>query len=94
MRGYGVRKGTMGAVLLASTLLGPLSAAACERHAKPAAAASSSQEPSHGEHSREAEAPAQLSAKCSCESKADCTCKKGQCRCDKCKKGRHGATRA
>lgn len=29
-----------------------------------------------------------LSAKCGCESAADCTCKKGQCACAKCKKHR------
>ena len=29
-----------------------------------------------------------LAAKCDCESKADCTCKKGQCKCSKCR-GRH-----
>jgi hypothetical protein len=29
-----------------------------------------------------------LTAKCQCGSKADCTCKKGQCECSKCK-GRH-----
>jgi len=28
-----------------------------------------------------------LSAKCQCSSKADCTCKKGQCECSKCKHG-------
>lgn len=30
-----------------------------------------------------------LAAKCQCSSKADCTCKKGQCECAKCKHGRH-----
>jgi hypothetical protein len=30
-----------------------------------------------------------LTAKCQCGSKADCTCKKGQCECAKCKGGRH-----
>jgi hypothetical protein len=35
-----------------------------------------------------APAPGTLHAdRCRCESKADCTCKKGQCRCPKC--GRH-----
>jgi hypothetical protein len=40
---------------------------------------------------RPAESPLQevdelLSAKCQCSSKADCTCKKGQCECARCKK--------
>lgn len=30
-----------------------------------------------------------LTAKCQCSSKADCTCKKGQCECAKCKHSRH-----
>jgi hypothetical protein len=29
-----------------------------------------------------------LTAKCQCSSKADCTCKKGQCECSKCKGGK------
>ena len=34
-----------------------------------------------------------LAAKCDCESKADCTCKKGQCKCSKCQ-GRHDVVEA
>jgi hypothetical protein len=31
-----------------------------------------------------------IAAKCSCESQADCTCKKGQCECKKCGSKHHG----
>ena len=93
-----VRKGTMGAVLLASSLLGPLSASACEHAAQatatPArtdAATPASQAAPHEAHGHAAlvqAGRALLAAKCSCDSKADCTCKKGQCKCSKCR-GRH-----
>jgi len=93
-----VRLGTMGAVLLGSTLLGPLSASACERHAAASTAAPApAAKDAHGHagplEPRAHEALVQagqklLAAKCSCGSKADCTCKKGQCKCSKCK-GRH-----
>jgi hypothetical protein len=92
------------AVLLAASLLGPAAWAgepgkACHcAHAKAKHAAQAvagpSAEPSHDA----AQAPAHealvetgrqlLAAKCSCESKADCTCKKGECKCKKCG-GRH-----
>ncbi|HET9452562.1 MAG TPA: metallothionein [Aggregicoccus sp.] len=106
MKDYGVRKGTMGAVLLASTLLGPLSATACERHAAAAqppapTAAQAAPRDAHAPapldaHAHEAlvqAGRALLAAKCSCDSKADCTCKKGQCKCAKCK-GRHDVLEA
>ena len=92
-----VRKGTMGAVLLASTLLAPLGAAACEHAAKATPSTSTRadaapQEPAqhdaHGHAALVQAGRALLAAKCSCDSKADCTCKKGQCKCKNCK-GRH-----
>jgi hypothetical protein len=97
-----VRLGTMGAVLLGSTLLGPVSASACERHAAASAAAAPAPKDAHGHaaplepHAHEALVQAGqklLAAKCSCGSKADCTCKKGQCKCSKCK-GRHDVLEA
>ena len=95
-----VRLGTMGAVLLGSTLLAPLSASACERHAAASTAAAApapAPKDAHGHaaplepHAHEALVQAGqrlLAAKCSCGSKADCTCKKGQCKCAT-SKGRH-----
>ncbi len=87
-----VRKGTMGAVLLASTLLAPLGATACEHAARatpsPAPASQAASHEAHGHAALVQAGRALLAAKCSCDSKADCTCKKGQCKCTKCR-GRH-----
>jgi hypothetical protein len=63
-------------------LLTPGVGHACEAHAKKKDSAA---------EARPAESPLKevdelLSAKCQCGSKADCTCKKGQCECDRCKK--------
>ncbi|MBJ6763252.1 metallothionein [Myxococcaceae bacterium JPH2] len=81
--------------LLAGGLLGaPSRADACEAHAKAAATATEPASPEakpaeKSEAARPLDAVDQLlSAKCSCGSKADCTCKKGACECSKCK-GRH-----
>ena len=96
-----MRKGAMAAVVLAVGWLAPLSAEACEpgAHAcackhKASAAAADAGGAAHAQDQAKAHAALVeagrklLAAKCSCESKADCTCKKGQCKCAKCK-GRH-----
>lgn len=85
-------------LLAGGMLWAPGEARACEAHAKQAAAAKGQQpapEKASGKGS-EADTASRpldeldqlLSAKCSCGSKADCTCKKGKCECSKCN-GRH-----
>lgn len=87
---------TVAALCMAGgVLLAPSVGHACEGHEHsastqaPAPAAKRDGEP----QARAAQSPLKevdelLTAKCSCGSKADCTCKKGQCECPKCK-GRH-----
>jgi hypothetical protein len=96
-----MRKGAVAAVVLAVGWLVPMPAEACEpgahacacKHAGSAAAADTGGG-AHAEDQARAHAALVeagrklLAAKCSCESKADCTCKKGQCKCKKCG-GRH-----
>ncbi len=79
MKRFGVTVAALG--IAGSVLLAPSVGHACERHERQAEAASASPE-----ESPLREVDALLSAKCQCESAADCTCKKGQCECGKCKK--------
>jgi hypothetical protein len=63
-------------------LLVPGVGQACESHGNAT--------PSQAAQARPAQSPLKevdelLAAKCQCDSKADCTCKKGQCECSKCK---------
>jgi hypothetical protein len=80
-------------------LLAPGVGHACERHQKAAqAAAPEVKTGAKAEAKKDGTAqalPTQdplkevdelLSAKCQCSSQADCTCKKGQCECTRCKK--------
>jgi hypothetical protein len=65
-------------------LLTPGEGHACEAHG-------GAKQQDSAARTRPAESPLKevdelLSAKCQCGSKADCTCKKGQCECAKCKK--------
>jgi hypothetical protein len=97
-----MRKGAFAAVVLAVGLIAPLRAAeACEpgakacacKHHGSAAAADASGGAHEADQARAHAALVEagrnlLAAKCSCGSKADCTCKKGQCKCAKCR-GRH-----
>jgi hypothetical protein len=88
---------TVAALFMAGgVLLAPSGAQACEAHGH----AATTQAPTpavkkDGEsQARPAQSPLKevdelLTAKCQCGSKADCTCKKGQCECAKCKSGRH-----
>ncbi|NNB88352.1 metallothionein [Corallococcus exiguus] len=88
-------------LLLGGLWLLPASAHACEAHAKAAAASKGTtpQTPAPEAHkapeAKTDDAPRPLeeldqllTAKCSCGSKADCTCKRGKCECSKCS-GRH-----
>jgi tryptophanyl-tRNA synthetase len=76
-------------------LLAPSVGHACEGHRKAATTQASTPEvkkDNAATQARPAQSPLQevdelLSAKCQCGSKADCTCKKGQCECSKCKSG-------
>jgi hypothetical protein len=76
-------------------LLVPSVGHACERH-DPAAktqAALPEAKKDGAAQARPAQNPLKevdelLTAKCQCGSKADCTCKKGQCECSKCKGGK------
>ena len=89
-----MRKGTFGALLLVASLVGvPGAARACEK-GKPchcAHAAHAAQKPAEAKpaqataHAELVKAGQELvAAKCSCGSKGDCTCKKGQGQCAKC----------
>jgi hypothetical protein len=79
--------------MVGGVLLTPGVGHACEAHGKGGttqAAVPEVKEDSAAQ-ARPAESPLQevdelLSAKCQCSSKADCTCKKGQCECARCKK--------
>jgi hypothetical protein len=86
-------------LVLGGLMLVPAAGHACEAHAKAAAARSAPQphaQPAPEKKAPESEAPQRpldeldqlMAAKCSCGSKADCTCKKGACQCSKCN-GRH-----
>lgn len=87
------------AVLLGGLCWVPATAHACEGHTK-AAASKTAPPPASteatGAKAKEAaprpleELDKVLTAKCSCGSKADCTCKRGKCECSKCS-GRHDA---
>jgi hypothetical protein len=73
-------------------LLVPGVGQACERHgnATPPQAVLPEAKKDAAAQARPAQSPLKevdelLAAKCQCESKADCTCKKGQCECSKCK---------
>jgi hypothetical protein len=91
-----MRKGTFGAVLLVASLVGvPGAARACEKgkpchcaHAAKAAQAAPTAEQQQAHDALVKAGQKLLAAKCSCSSKGDCTCKKGQCQCAKCG-GRH-----
>lgn len=75
-------------------LLAPGVGHACEKHAQGGAtqaAAVPEVKKDSAAQTKPAERPLQevdelLSAKCQCSSKADCTCKKGQCECPRCNK--------
>lgn len=76
-------------LLLGGLWLMPANAHACEAHAK-AAASKGSEKTAPEAKKDEAPRPLEeldqlLTAKCSCGSKADCTCKRGKCECSKCK---------
>ncbi|QAT86734.1 hypothetical protein EJ065_5199 [Corallococcus coralloides] len=89
-------------LLLGGLWLLPTSAHACEAHAKAAAASRMGTAPQTpapetrgAPEAKQDDAPRPLeeldqllTAKCSCGSKADCTCKRGKCECSKCS-GRH-----
>jgi tryptophanyl-tRNA synthetase len=75
-------------------LLAPSEGHACAEHQRAATAqeATPSEKKDGAAQARPAQSPLKevddlLSAKCQCSSKADCTCKKGQCQCSKCKHG-------
>jgi hypothetical protein len=77
-------------LLLGGLWLVPATGHACEAHAKAAtskdAAPTKAPEAAKDAGQRPLEELDQLlSAKCSCGSKADCTCKRGKCECSKCK---------
>jgi hypothetical protein len=86
---------TVAALFMAGgVLLAPSGGHACEAHGHAAttqpAPASVKKEAAQA---RTAQSPLKevdelLAAKCQCDSKADCTCKKGQCECAKCKGGK------
>ncbi|MFP2901331.1 metallothionein [Corallococcus sp. 4LFB] len=83
-------------LLLGGLWLVPVSAHACEAHAKAAASKGTPRQartPPPEAKQDQAPRPLEeldqvLTAKCSCGSKADCTCKRGKCECSKCS-GRH-----
>ncbi|RKH45282.1 metallothionein [Corallococcus sp. AB049A] len=81
-------------LLLGGLWLVPASAHACEAHAKAAASKGAApQTPAPEAKQDDAPRPLEeldqlLTARCSCGSKADCTCKRGKCECSKCS-GRH-----
>ncbi|MBN8466778.1 metallothionein [Corallococcus exiguus] len=83
-------------LLMGGLWLLPASAHACEAHAKAAASKGTTpQTPAPSPEAKQDDAPRPLeeldqllTAKCSCGSKADCTCKRGKCECSKCS-GRH-----
>ncbi|WP_224245897.1 metallothionein [Hyalangium gracile] len=87
---------TVAALCMAGgVLLAPSVGQACEAHGH-AAKGQASTPPAKKDGDTQAR-PAQnplkevdelLTAKCQCDSKADCTCKKGQCECSKCKGGK------
>jgi len=79
--------------LAGGMLLTPGVGHACEAHAKGGTtqAAVPEAKQDSAAQARPAESPLKevdelLTAKCQCSSKADCTCKKGQCECPKCNK--------
>lgn len=100
------RSATLRTAMTAGVLLGglcwvPATAHACEAHAKAAAstqAAPATPAPTQATGTKATESAPRpleeldkvLAAKCSCGSKADCTCKRGKCECSKCS-GRHPA---
>lgn len=78
-----------------SVLLGPSVGQACESHdhAATTQAAIPEAKKDGAAQARPAQSPLKevdelLTAKCQCGSKADCTCKKGQCECARCKGGK------
>ncbi|AKQ67527.1 Metallothionein [Myxococcus hansupus] len=81
-----------GGLMMSGLLLAPGAAEACEAHqraaaAKPAKAKQAEPAPSTGDVERPLDVlDSLMAAKCQCDSKADCTCKKGSCECSKCKK--------
>jgi hypothetical protein len=84
---------TVAALALAGgVLLAPGVGQACESHghAAQAQAPTPAVKKDGAAQARPAQSPLKevdelLTAKCQCSSKADCTCKKGQCECSKCK---------
>lgn len=79
--------------LAGGVLLAPGVGQACERHAARKQAALPEEKEQEAARARPAHLPLKevdelLSAKCQCSSKADCTCKKGQCECTRCKDGK------
>jgi hypothetical protein len=87
---------TVAALFMAGgVLLVPGVGHACEGHGQAAAPreATPAVKKDAAAQARPAQSPLQevdelLSAKCQCGSKADCTCKKGQCECARCKSGK------
>jgi hypothetical protein len=87
---------TVAALFMAGgVLLAPGVGHACEGHGReaPAQQASAPVKKDGESQARPAQSPLKevdelLTAKCQCSSKADCTCKKGQCECSKCKGGK------
>jgi tryptophanyl-tRNA synthetase len=80
--------------LAGGLLLAPSVGQACERHrqASTTQASTPPEKKDSATQARPTQSPLKevdelLTAKCQCESKADCTCKKGQCECSKCKHG-------
>jgi hypothetical protein len=67
-------------------LLAPGAGQACERHEQAATSQASAPAQARPAQDPLKEVDELLSAKCQCSSQADCTCKKGQCECTKCKK--------
>ncbi|NBD10612.1 MULTISPECIES: metallothionein [Corallococcus] len=78
-------------LLLGGLWLLPATAHACEAHAKATASQDKAPPSATPPQAKQDEAPRPLeeldqllTAKCSCGSKADCTCKRGKCECSKC----------
>lgn len=75
----------MAALAVGGVLLGAGEASAHAGHAEDAADAVPERKALKAMEGTEAVTP-KLAAKCACSSAADCTCKKGTCKCPKCKK--------
>lgn len=67
-------------------LVAPSFALACEAHEKAATEKAAAQKATPAKADTKAGEDALHADKCDCSGPADCTCKKGKCKCAKCKK--------